>query len=264
MTIRFPWQGKIGIVELFGVIRGGEYAATYIELFDRMRDSRTIKAVVINIDSPGGLATASNHLHLAVSRLSARKPTIAFVSGAGASGAYLISCAATKTVAIPGAIIGSIGVISARPVLQVLLQRIGIHFDVTKSGELKDMGAFYRESTEEEKQKEQNIIDDCHRYLVASVAQGRHIEETAVQRLATGEVFLAEKARELGLIDEIGDFETAVELAGKLGKVPRRLAYLRARRGFLQRMIAASTSSFGSELLTRLVELQGEQIYYMR
>ena len=264
MAMWFPWRGKIGIVEIFGMIRGGEHAAGYVKLFNRLKDSHRIKSVIIDIDSPGGLATASNHLHMAVSRLSSRKPTVAFISGSGASGAYLISCAATKTVALPGSIVGSIGVLSTRPILQDLLQRVGIHFDVTKSGELKDMGAFYRYATEEEKQKEQGLIDDFHRSFVEVIARERHMEEATVQKLATGEVFLAEKAKELGLVDEVGDFDTALDLASELGKVPRRTAYVRPRQGLLQRLFSGTASSIAEEFIAEAEWLVSRQIHYMR
>ena len=263
MVTWLPRRGKVGIVEIFGMIGGGAQAASYVKLFNRMKDNPAIKAVVIDIDSPGGLAAASNHLHMAVSRLSAKKPTIAFISGTGASGAYLVGCAATKIIAVPGSIVGSIGVLSARPIVQDLLRKIGVHFDVTKSGELKDMGAFYRDSTEEEKQKEQTLVDSFHRHFVELVARKRHLDEAVVQKLATGEVFPAESAKELGLIDEIGDFETALDLACELGKVPRRVTYAKLHQSMLQRLLSSSASSFAQELLTETQRLYGKQIYYL-
>jgi signal peptide peptidase SppA len=107
----------------------------------------------------------------------------------------LVSCAAQKIVALPSAAIGSIGVISSRPVLERLLEKIGVHVAVTKSGPLKEMGAFYREPSEEEKQKEQELIDSYYDYFIKVVAKGRHMEEGRVRELATGEVFLGEIAK---------------------------------------------------------------------
>jgi protease-4 len=163
MGVGLPFRGKIGVVELFEPIFGGRRTANQVALLNSLRENRRIKSVIINIDSPGGSATASGSLHTAVSNLSSKKPVIAFISGAGTSGAYMVSCGATKTVAIPSAIVGSIGVISIRPILEELLRKIGIHITVTKSGHLKDMGAFYRDLTEEEKEKEQELIDSFHR-----------------------------------------------------------------------------------------------------
>ncbi len=263
MKARFPFGGRIGLIEIFGTIMGRGQAAEYVRLFNRLKDSRRIKAVVIEIDSPGGLVTASNHLYMALSRLSSKKPTVAFISGYGASGAYMISCAATKTIALPGAIVGSIGVISTRPMLQELLQRIGVGVDITKSGELKDMGAFYRDATKEEKQKEQQLIDDLHHRFVEIVAKERHLEEETVQKLATGEVFLAETAKELGLVDETGDLETALDLASKLGNVPKRVTHIRPSQTFLQKLLLRSASSVTKELLNEAAWLFSEQAYYV-
>ena len=248
MAIGLPFRGKIGVVELVEPILGGRRTANHVGLFNSLKENRRIKAVIINIDSPGGLATASASLHLAVSSLSSKKPVIAFISGAGTSGAYMVSCAATKTVAMPSAIVGSIGVMSIRPVLEKLLQKIGIHITVTKSGRLKDMGAFYRDLTEEEKKKEQELIDSFHRYFVEVVVRSRHLDEETMGRLATGEVFFAEKAKDLGLVDEIGDFEVALDLASQLGKVPRRIMYARPPQTLIQRVLSRTVSSVAEEV----------------
>ena len=140
MRIGIPWGARIGVLELFTPIIGTRRIISYIHLIESLKKNPRIKSVILNIDSPGGTAAASDYLYTAVGKLSAKKPVVAFISGAGASGAYLVSCAATKIVALPSAMIGSIGVLSVRPVLQDLLQRAGVHITVTKSGRLKDMG----------------------------------------------------------------------------------------------------------------------------
>jgi len=235
----FPFKrGKIAVVELFGSIESGQQIVNYSKMLESLREDSKVKAVVILVDCPGGTATGSTGVHLAVTRLAAEKPTVAYVSGMAASGGYMVSCPATRIVAIPGAIIGSIGVISARMVAYDLLDWLGVGFDVTKSGRLKDMGAFYREATSEEKEKEQSMVDTFHSYFVELVAKDRKIDETKVRELATGEIYIAEKAKELGLIDEVGDFEAALDVASKLSKVSKkRIKYIAPRQGLLQRLI---------------------------
>jgi protease IV len=263
MEIWTPWGARIGVLELLTPIIGTRRVISYINLIDSLKKSPRIKSVILNIDSPGGTATASDYLYTAVGKLSAKKPVVAFISGAGASGAYLVSCAATKIVALPSAMIGSIGVLSVRPVLQDLLQRAGIHISVTKSGRLKDMGAPYREMTEEEKKKEQELIDSFYDYFIRAVAKGRNIDERVVRELATGEVFLGEKARSLGLVDEVGDFDTALDLAAKLGKVPRRFTYFRPRPTLPERLLSRFAASLVEETLTEVEYLASRQIYYL-
>jgi protease-4 len=263
MKIGMPFKGKIGVIELFGAIMGGKRTATHVELINSLKDNGKIKSVILNIDSPGGVVSASDSLYMAISRLSSEKPVVAYISGVGASGAYMISCAATKTVALPSAIIGSIGVISAHPILEELLHKIGIHFSVTKKGHLKDMGAFYRRTTEEEEKKEQELIDSFYSYFVELVAKKRKLDEKTVRGLATGEIFMAEKARELGLVDEIGDFETALDLASELGNVPKRIMVAKPPQTLTQKLLSRSISTAADEVLVKVESLLYGRHYYI-
>lgn len=262
MTRWLPISAGIGVWELFGPIGGTRRLRESVGAIDSMKSSRRVKAVIMNIDSPGGLATASDCLYFAISRLSAEKPVVAFVSGTCASGAYLAGCAATKIVALPTSVIGSIGVLSVRPILQDLLTRLGIHVSVTKSGRLKDMGSFYRPPTEEEKQKEEELIGEFFDYFVTAVAKGRRIDEAKVRELATGEVFLGEKAKSLSLVDEVGDFEVAAEIASSLGKVPRHLIPVRRRPSLSERLLLRFADERVSDLLFEAEGMLGRRIYY--
>jgi protease-4 len=124
------------------------------------------------------------------------------------------------------------------------------------------MGAIYREPSEEERQKERELIDSYFNYFIKVVAKGRRMEEGKVRELATGEVFLGEKAKGLGLIDEVGDFDAALDLAAQLGKVRRRFSYVRPRRGFAERLVSRFAISFAEETL-ELGYLLAPQIYYL-
>jgi len=230
-------------VELFGIIGGGYRTARYVDTLSGLRNSKRVKAVILNIDSPGGSAGASDSLYSAIAKLAAQKPVVAFISGSAASGAYLASCAATKIVAIPSSIVGSIGVISIRPILLELLHKVGIQVNVTKSGQFKDMGAFYRLPTTEEEQKEQDLVDQIQDNFVSVVAKSRHLDPQVVRQCATGEVFIAAKAKQLGLIDEVGDFDVALDIAAQLGKVPRRSFYARPPKTLIERLLSRLTSS---------------------
>jgi len=252
----------IGVMELFGPITGTRKLREYTSTIEGLKNSRRFKAVIINVDSPGGLATASDGLYCAVSRLSAKKPVVAFVSGACASGAYLTSCAATKIVVLPTAVVGSIGVLSVRPILQDLMGRIGVHVSVTKSGRLKDMGSFYRDPTEEETKKEEELIAGFYDYFVSVVAKGRKIDEGKVRELATGEVFLGDKAKALGLVDEIGDFDVAADLAADLGRVPRRVVHIRRRPGLPERLFLRFADTMLQESVAGAEGLLQRRIYY--
>jgi protease-4 len=156
----------------------------------------------------------------------------------------MIACASQHIVANPGALIGSIGVISVRPMLQAALEKLGVDINVTKSGSLKDMGAFWRPSTPEEEAKLQSLIDESYERFVSVVARARNIETADVRALATGEVFWAPKALEVGLIDELGDLDTAVERAAEIAGCGNRVVRMGPRRGFRQRLLGPFAETF--------------------
>ncbi len=253
---------RIAVIELYGMITSGSRMGNFLRLVDAIRESRRARAVVLDVDSPGGLATTSQHLHLTIARLAARKPVVAFIRGNGTSGAYLACAPATRIVALPAAVVGSIGVISIHPLLPQLLERLGVKFQVVKGGRLKDMGGFWREPTPEEVEKEQALVDWYYQDFIDSVASARKMERGRVQELATGEVFPGARAKELGLVDELGDMDKAVEIAASLARVAPRTFIVRPRRPFVERLLAPQAASLGEALLWQAEELLLRRIYF--
>jgi protease IV len=236
---------RIAVTELFGAIGSPQRTTEYIRMFRSIEENRRIRALVIDIDSPGGSAGPSEYIFRSVQRIAKKKPVIAFVRGTGASGAYMVACGATKVVAIPTAIIGSIGVISMRPMLYDMLEKIGVRVEVTKAGRLKDMFSFFREPTDEERRKEQALLDSFYDRFVELVSDARGMPAERVRELATGEVFTADQARQHGLIDELGDLETAIDLAQKLSELPqRRITYVKPHRGLRDRLLGNTAVAF--------------------
>ena len=251
MAIFFRRQ-KIAVVELFGTIGGSVTSPVFERIFSTVRKDKKTRALVLDIDSPGGGVSASDYLYRSVMRVAEEKPVVASIRGMGTSGAYLISCAAEKIVATPASMVGSIGVISVRPVLQQLLGRLGVSVNVNKSGAFKDMGAFWRDATPEEQQKMQTLIDDFFDVFVSIVAESRNMDEATVRSRATGEVFIASRAKDLGLVDELGDLDSAIDLAAELSGAPRRPIFMRPRRSIRQR--------FFGPIVASLVELGAEEV----
>ena len=264
MILGLGRRPEIALVEISGVIGGGQMRpAEYAMLFRRLGEDAHIKAVILEIDSPGGSATASDYLYLALRRLAAKKPVIAFIHGVGASGGYFLACATQRIIAIPSAIIGSIGVISVRPVLVDLLQRMGVDVSVSKSGPYKDMGAPYRTLTPEEREKEDALVARFFDRFVEVVAEARRMTPEEVRRHATGEVYIGVNAVELGLIDETGDFERALELAAELANVPPRFAPVRPRRPLFQRLMSPVGAALAQQLTYELESrLQRRLLYH--
>lgn len=248
--------GRVAIVRLYGAIAGGGRSSSLGELAAHLRDSRRVPAVVLDIDSPGGSASASDDLYLAFERLARTKPLVAAIRGTGASGAYLAALPARRILANPNAIVGSIGVISAGPRMPRLLERAGVSVSVRKAGRLKDMGVPWRDESDEESAKEQELVDAIYDAFVARVAAGRHMPVERVRELATGEVWLGSRALELGLVDEIGDMERAVEVAGELAGVPAKSSRVRLHQPLLGRIMdrfaARAALAIADELEARL------------
>lgn len=246
----FPRGKRIGIIEIQGTIGRGVRPETHLPLLERARESRRIAALVLAVDSPGGSAAASEELYLAVAKVAAVKPVVAYIRNLGASGALYISVAARKIVAVRNALIGSIGVVSARLTAKELLDKVGISFSVRKTGEHKDMFSPWREPTPEEEEKVQALIDEVYERFIQVVSEERSMDREAVEKLATGEVYTAQRALTLGLIDELGDLDTALDMAAEMAGVRRRVVYLRPKRRFVP-MVRAG---FGQEMLHAVLD----------
>jgi protease IV len=252
---RIP-PGRVAVLRLYGPIGGAGRTAEWIELTRRLRESKRVPAVVLDVDSPGGSATGSDDLFLALERLAAKKPLVAAIRGTGASGAYLAAVAARRIIANPTAIVGSIGVINVAPRLPRLLDRLGVNVSEHTAGRLKGMGAPWRDESVAEAEKEQAIVDGIYESFVGRVSEARNLTRERARELATGEVWLGRDAIGLGLVDEIGDLERAIEIAAEMAGVRATAYVVRVRRPLLGRLVdrfAASVArSIADEIETRL------------
>ena len=166
-----------------------------------------------------------------------RKPVVAYVRGLGASGGYYIACGAGTIMASRAALVGSIGVIYLRPILQQLFGKLGVEFSVFKAGRLKDMTGFWRLPTDEESDKFQGLIGQMYDLFVSVVTENRRMTDEQVRELATGEssIRLAQ-AQESGLIDRLGGFDDAIAEAMRLSGARRRIRHYRPKRPFFSRI----------------------------
>ena len=235
---------RVAVIELSGVIGVKLHAREFTQLLRQVRENPRYKAVVLDIDSPGGSAFASEDIYLAARTLGQRKPLAAAVRGVGASGSYMVACAAERIFALPSAFVGSIGVISARPMVEELLGKVGVEMLVAKSGEFKDMGSLFRPPTKEEQAREQGLLDDIYARFLEIVAEGRpELSREQIETIATGEVFLGRKAKEVGLVDELGDLDAAVDWVAARADIPAKTVALRPRRGLAQVLLQRAASS---------------------
>ncbi len=207
---------RIAVIRIRGAIDNVE------EILKAMREYReddNVQAIILRIESPGGGIGASQELYLEVKRTLAVKPVVASLGGIAASGGYYIASATDHIVANPGTITGSIGVVISFPNLRELFDRLGYQTIIIKSGEFKDTGNPGREMTDEERDLLEDAIQQAHQQFIRHVALGRDMPESDVMEIADGRILLGEKALELGLIDELGNFHDAVAVAARLGEI---------------------------------------------
>ena len=248
---------RIAVLTIKGVIGGAVRASDVTHQLDKLRESRTTKAVMLDIDSPGGSATESEALYLATKRLAAEKPVVAWIRGTGASGSYFMACGATRILAFPGAIVGSIGVISARPILAETLRRIGASLLVTKTGPFKDLGAPWKEPTDEDRAKEQSLVDAVFARFTAAVSDARDLRGRALDAVTTGEVWLATQAKDLGLVDALTEEEGALEEAQRLAGLPHHRTVRIGRRKTVLQRLGVPGAGMGPPGMRWVAEIEG-------
>ncbi len=238
---------------------GIAYSETIVKyLRDAGKDS-SVKAIVLRIESPGGSVVASREIYDAI--MAARttgKPIIASFGEVAASGGYYIAAAAHKIYAHPATMTGSIGVISIIPNLEGLTEKIGVKMIVVKSGPHKDESYGYRDLTPEEREIWQKMIDEAYFDFVDIVAKGRHLDVERVKQLADGRIYTGKQAKEVGLADELGNLDAAVDAAAKMAKIsgtPRRIEF-RNKPGFLDAFGSSGVPNWGTKELTDLFALK--------
>ena len=225
----FAFGDRIQVVDVEGELVDSR---PIIEQLKRYEDNKSVHAILLNIDSPGGGVAVSQEIYKEIKRLREEKGKIivAYMSSVGASGAYYISAPATKIVANPGTVVGSIGVIAEWTNYGDLMQWAKLKDVIFKTGEFKDTGTPTRALTDREKVYFQGLIDDMYVQFVEAVADGRKLDVERVRSLADGRVFTGRDAREKKLIDEVGNFQDAVNLAASLAGISGKPNLLRVTR----------------------------------
>jgi len=222
-------KGKVAVIRLNGIIAdssqqgllttGGISPKQVRDYLTKAESDGGIKAVVLRIDSPGGSAAASQEIASEVRHFKevTGKPVVISMGDVAASGGYYISAYADRIVANPSTLTGSIGVISHFIYIEGLLEKWGLELEIVKTGRHKDMGIW--PLTDEQRKIMQDITDDLYEQFVAAVAQGRGLSAAEVRGLATGQLYTGNQALNLGLVDELGGLDTAIEVAASLAGI---------------------------------------------
>ena len=205
---------KIGVVDLEGVIISPKIVVDQLKKFG---DDDSVKAIILHVNSPGGGVAASEEIYREVKRIrdDKKKRIVASIESVGASGAYYVSSATNKIYADKGSIVGSIGVIAEWVNYGDLLHWAKLKDITMKAGEFKDTGSPTRDMTPAEKEYLQSLIDNMHGQFIQAVADGRKTKFEDVKAIANGKVWTGEQALSMKLIDQVADFQAAVDDTAK-------------------------------------------------
>ncbi len=225
----FAFGDKIAIVEIKGVIT---QSSGIIEEMNQYQEDKGVKAIILRIDSPGGGVGPSQEIHREVLKIKLKKKVITSMGSVAASGGYYIACASDLIIANPGTITGSIGVLMEFTNIEELFKKIGIKGVVLKSGEHKDIGSPFREMTPEEKKIVQGVIDNVHQQFVQAVAEGRKMDREKVMQVADGRILTGEQAKQIGLVDQIGNLQDAIDVVAKMVGIEGKPNVLYPKRRF--------------------------------
>ncbi len=248
-------EQRVAVIELDGVISYSTSPLIFYgksltpdevrEMVDQVKDDPSVKAVVLQVNSPGGSAAATEEIYQLIRKLAEEKVVIAYIAEYGASGGYYISLPAKKIVANPSAMTGSVGAVSVILNYAGLFKKIGLKAYTFKSNELKDVGSPYRNMTEAEKEVLQSIVDSTYQQFRGRVLEhrGMIIDEAEV---FTGRPFSGVQAKRVGLVDEVGTFEDALRMARQEAGLPEDAPYFvveRPRPGLLELLFGEAPST---------------------
>ena len=234
-------SGNVALIPIKGVIVSNDDAeflfesvassTDAVELIEKADKNPNIKAIILEINSPGGSAVASEEIANAVKKVN--KTTVAWIREAGASGAYWVASAAEHIVANRVSITGSIGVIASYLEFPGLLEEYNVTYQRLVSGKYKDIGSPFREMTAEEKEIFQQNLDSIRDYFVSEVAKNRNLNKKDIDKIANGLFYLGVQAKELGLVDEIGGKDEAIAYIEGKEKIKAEIVEYEKEKGLL-------------------------------
>jgi protease-4 len=268
---------RIGVADVKGTIgmgRGSVESEPLLKLLKRYQDDADMKAVVVRIDSPGGAVGTSQEILDGLRRLAEEKVVVCTMGNVAASGGLYVAMGCDRIVAEPGTLTGSIGVISQFPNVRGLLERWDVQVNTVTAGKLKDAGSPFREFTAADRAYWQDLQNRIHRQFIQAVAEGRDLPVEKVQAFADGRVMTGEQALEVGLVDELGGFQDAVDLAKDLAELKGepRLVYPPDERarfleellgGMAQRMAQAVGDAVRAEMHRPAGAAEGPGVWFL-
>lgn len=230
-SAKFSKSPALALIEIEGVLSDSRRIVRQLKKYTK---DPNIKGILLRIDSPGGGVTPAQEIYSEIIRAKKNgKKIIVSMGSVAASGGYYISAPADIIVANPGTITGSIGVIMQFPIIEELLKKFGVKFEVIKSKELKDIGSPFRKMTPQERALLSEIITDVYEQFVTVVSENRKIAKDELLKIADGRIFSGRQAKEFGLVDSLGTLEDAIKIAARVSGIKGEPRIVRERKRFI-------------------------------
>ncbi len=225
-------------------------------------EDESVKAIVLRVDSPGGSSTAGEEIYEEVKKAHDEgMPIVVSMGNVAASAAYHISVPADVIVANPSTMTGSIGVIWTFQNMSAYNEKEGIQYHIAKSGEFKDMGGSWRGLSDEEKEYADSVIMEVYETFVTNVAEGRNMSVSEVKDLADGRIYTGKKAKELGLVDELGNFYDAIDIATELAGIEGEPTIVYMNKPSLSSLLFGSESQTSNTSIETVLKQYQETPY---
>ena len=243
----------IAVYYAYGEIDGGSSASTdeginsekVIKDLRKLKDDENVKAVVLRVNSPGGSAYGSEQIWYAINQLKKEKPVIVSMGDYAASGGYYIACNADTIVAEPTTLTGSIGIFGMMPNAKGLTEKLGVNFDVVKTNPYADFGNLTRQMNDGEKGLMQMYVNKGYELFLTRCSDGRGISMEELDKIAQGRVWTGSTAKELGLVDELGGLDKALEIAiAKAGVDAYTVMNYPKKEGFLESLMNTNPGNY--------------------
>lgn len=214
----FQQKSKIGVIQIEDAIMSSDKV---LKRMRKLSKKKSIKAIVLRINSPGGAVAPAQEIYREIGKTKKKKPVVVSMETLGTSAAYYISSNASSIVCSKGTITGSIGVIMMLTEIHKITDKLGVDVTVIKAGKYKDIGSAVRPMTPEERKFLEDFAKELHEQFIMDVATARKgkIELNKLREVANGSFFTGKKAKEVGLVDSIGNLYDAVEIAKKLANI---------------------------------------------
>jgi protease-4 len=240
---------KVGVLEVKGVIIESQ---SFLKQLEKFQKDPRIKAIVVRVNSPGGAVGPSQEIMRELEKVRTEKKIVASMSTLAASGGYYVCLGADLIMASPGTATGSIGVIVKFSNMEQLTRKLGLDFFSLKAGRYKDVGDPFRRMTPEEKAYMQRLIDDIYEQFLQDVARARKLPLEKVRTLAEGKIYTGAQAKELGLVDELGNLSDAIERAGRLAGIKGKVeaVYPEKERSLLRLLLGSDQEESLSRVLS--------------